>query len=143
MPRLLLFTPCENVLISENSNVSLINVMNEVTLTPSERLPDPLPEGAATPMRWFLLSQWEILPEDIGRTFEQRITLSNDQRTPLEGITQFTPEQNKILHRLIARLDHFPLIPSGNYRLKLFLRLAGEQTWQEVSSHPFNVIISQ
>jgi hypothetical protein len=141
MPRLVVFVACENVLISQNTNTaSLIVLLNE--LTTHATLPDPLPPNAATPMKWYIFSEWEINDEDIGVRFDQKISMSGPNGEPVAGIenvSQFVPEQGKTIQRIVALLSHFPLLPAGRYHLNLSLLKAGEHEWKMKGEYPIAV----
>jgi hypothetical protein len=98
-------------------------------------------ERAIAPMRWFIFSHWEMLAEDIGTTFEQKLRLSNEQGQELLGLEQeFTGEQGKTHHRLVAALPGFPVMGgAGVYRITLHLHKKGEDSWEERGSYPLLV----
>lgn len=137
MPKLLAFLPCENVLITQDQTVSLIQVMNKLMIS---GVPDPLPLNAATPIKWFLFAQWEIEPTDIGQSFDQRIRMVRGDFVGLEVIGNFTAEAGKNVHRMITNLSFFPLIPGGAYRFKLEIKRIGEgHGWEAQGEYPFEV----
>jgi hypothetical protein len=138
MPRLLLFAPCQRVLIGQDNLISLIEIMNEITL--SGEIPDPLPERAATQMKWSIFAQWEASNEDIGQRFEQRIQMVRDDVVAFESMADFTIEAGKPVHRMVANLTFFPLVPGGAYRMLLSIRRSGTEEWEQAGDYPFNVI---
>ena len=74
MPKLLLFAPCDNVLLSgEMQSASLIIVLSEIVF--QGNLPDPLPENAASPMRWSTFTQWKVDQSEVGTQYTQKVTL--------------------------------------------------------------------
>src|SRR4051812_32414762 len=134
MPKILVFVPCEHVLIGQDNAASLIVLMHQFTLTPGADVPDPIPPNSATSMKWFIFAQWEAAPNEVGMTFEQKVQLvdRDNQQTGLQVIGEFIPEADKPLHRMIANLTFLPLLPAGDYRLQLFLRRAGAPMWGDV-----------
>ena len=139
MPRSLIFAPCDNVLLGQDNSVSLIQVLTQIVV--SGTVPDPLPENAGSPMRWFIFSQWEVFPEEVGVTFQQRLQIADDARVFYEAFSDFIPEAGKNVHRLIGALSFFPLIPGGKYRLRLAVRRAGDENpWQDAAEYPLEII---
>src|ERR1700679_4001333 len=75
MPRLLVFDPCDNVIISKDTEtISLISILSSIRFTPPPAGP-PVPENAVGPMRWFIFAHWVAEEDDIGKTFEQEVKL--------------------------------------------------------------------
>lgn len=146
-PRLLIFLPCDNVLITEGSNTaSLIVVLDQIQLgATTGEMPDPLPANAAAPMRWFIYSQWFVGPEHVGVKFEQKLQMVDSQGTPLPlvGTSEFVPQAGKTVHRVIAALSFFPIVESGMYKLRAFIRQVGEEEWHEAGDYPFMVILNR
>ncbi len=138
MPRLLAFMPCELVLIGQDNLVSLIQIMNEVTL--SGDFPNPLPPKAAMPLKWSVFAQWEASDEEAGQQFEQRIQMVRDDVMAFESMSNFTIEAGKPVHRMIANLTFFPLVSGGLYRMRLSVRRSGTEEWQQAGDYPFNVV---
>lgn len=139
MPRLLILAPCDNVLINRQAeSASLIVLFTEIKVVAP---PADTPEGSAAPLRWFIFSQWEMLSEDVGETFEQDTRLVNEQGKELLAVQQeFTGEPGKFHHRMVAMLPGFPVTGgAGRYRITLNLRKKGSETWEEKGSYPLSV----
>ena len=141
MPRLLIFAPCENVLISQGSSASLIVILHRIDL--SGDIPEPIPENTATQMKWHIFAQWETEPEETGVKFEQKIEMSSKDGTmvpSIAGIAEFVPEAGKPVHRMIVNLTFFPIIPAGFYRLRLSLRRSDQQgEWIPHGDYPLEI----
>lgn len=142
MPRLLIFAPCERVILGQGDNsATLVTVIQQMQFqVPSGQ---PIPEGAGVFARFSIFSQWYKLPADTNRTFEQRIVLSIANENPiLEAVTEF--QMTERLHRLIASVPMLPVMHPGEYSLKLFLREKGQQDWgRPVADYPFEVTHAQ
>jgi hypothetical protein len=141
MPRLLLFAPCDNVLLSGPSDsVSLIVVINQITF-PSE-LPKPLPEKPHITLRWFVFSQWEFETSEAGFEFEQKIELiGEDKNVPLlENVAAFKAQEGKPVHRMISQLFAFPIAAAGWYRLHMAIRAKGGENWRQVGDYPIQLV---
>lgn len=142
MPRLLVFAACDNVLLGNDNNVSLITLLNQITLNIAEDAPDPLPADSTVPIRWFVYSEWEIAPEERGLGFEQRMQLfaGESQDAKIETIAAFMTKPDKSRHRMIGQLQGFPLLPEGIHRLKLSIRPSGGDEWTPAGDYPFEVV---
>lgn len=139
MPKLLTFAPCDNVILGQDNSVSLIQIMNQLVV--SGDIPDPIPANSATQMRWFLFAQWEISPDEFGHDFQQRVRIVRAGQQLFEAFSDFTTEMGKNVHRMIANLTYFPLIPGGECRLQLAVRPAGENNpWQEAADYPMEIV---
>ena len=137
MPKLLLFAPCEKVIIDhDNNTVSLISVFQQVQF----QVPDNsgLPEKAALPMQWYMLSMWKKEEGDTDQEFEQRFLLRGENNeTILESVAawHFAPEIE--VHRHTIRTLGLPL-GHPNLELVLFFRRVGEE-WREIATYPFTI----
>lgn len=139
MPKLLVFAPCERVILGQGDNsASLIVIIQQVQFQGPAGMPAP-PPGAGVAARFSIYSQWHKLPTDGEKTFEQRIVLSFENENPvLEATAEF--QMTERLHRVIANVMALPFIHPGEYSLKLFLREKGEQNWgNPVADYPFEV----
>jgi hypothetical protein len=71
MPRLSILSPCENVILGQDNNASIIVIIHQVRMQLPPDVPDPIPPGSVSPMTWYVFAQWEILPGEVGQHFEQ------------------------------------------------------------------------
>lgn len=142
MPQLLAFLPCENVIISQDNNLSLIEVLNGVTAAVSVPI-DQLKSDAGAPHRWFVVAMWHKVPEDLDADFEQRIALVDPSgKIRIEAFNEIAFDPQKSIHRTIGEMSGFPVSPQGVYTLQLYVRKKqGEDVWSEnpVSSYPLLV----
>lgn len=142
MPNLLIFAPCDNVLISKDTeSVSLVVIMTQVAFPGP--LPENLPENPHAPMRWFVFSQWSLAEDEVGRIFEQRIQLTRGQQIFFSAEQAFEGQAERTHHRMVGAFNSFPLIPPGECQLVLSLREAGNEEWQTVSTYPLLVTTLQ
>ena len=120
MPTLLLFAPCEKVIIAQDNNtVSLISILQDITLGVPAGV--EVPEAVAVPMRWYGFAMWQKQPEDEGKRYEMEFSLCAPDGTVLiAGTSQF--EMNALSHRVSSELSYFPIKQSGLYAFKLYLR---------------------
>jgi hypothetical protein len=94
------------------------------------------------PLRWFVFSQWEFESSEAGLEFEQKIEMIGDDKdVPLiENIAAFTAQEGKPIHRMVAQLFAFPIVPSGWYRVHLSIRPKGGENWMRVGDYPIQVM---
>ena len=72
MPRLLLFAPCERVIINtEDNNVTLMTVLSEIGVSWPSSAMDKLRDTPRLLTRWQVIASWLREPGDEGREFEQ------------------------------------------------------------------------
>jgi hypothetical protein len=136
MPKLLLFTPCEKIIIdSEGGTLTLVSITHQIRYAamPGEEVP----ANAAIPLQWTIVSMWEKEPGDEEIQFEQRFTIiRKDETIVLEQLIPWKFE--KEVQRVFLRVVGFPIV-TGRLRLILWLRKSGEQ-WTEMASCPLEVI---
>ncbi len=139
MPRLLLFAPCDNVLLSgETQSASLIIVLSQIVFQAA--LPDPLPPNAAAPMRWCTFSQWEMGESEVGIEHAQKVSLIGpDGSEKIANTVTFIGEQDKPVHRVVVTNFGFPIVAAGIYRLKLSYQRTGEESWVDAADYPLQI----
>lgn len=136
MPKLLLFAPCDRIIVDEaTKTLSLISILEQV-----EAPPIPGAENVAAALTWYAVAVWQKVPEDGGKTFEQRTYLVQpDGKRILEGLSPFRMTERT--HRVFARTHGFPISQTGDYLLTLTVREkdSGEE-WITVAEYPIKVI---
>jgi hypothetical protein len=137
MPKLLIFAPCEKVLIDQSSNsVSLIAILQEVHYK--------LPQGvtaepnSSLPIQWAAMSLWqEETPADVGVEFEQRVALENVAgQVLLENVTKW--QFKKANHRIVARILGLPI--ARKLILSLSYRVTGMRDWLPAASFQIELL---
>jgi hypothetical protein len=140
MPKLLIFAPCEKVIIDQATNtLSLITVLQEIRYKapPNVPLPTNAPLGLA--MQWSVLTLWrQEEPDDAGVQFEQRFVLADATNILLENRMAWT--FSAPTHRIIARVSGFPASANRKLSLSLFYRAVGAMDWIPSSSFPIEVL---
>jgi hypothetical protein len=142
MPKLLLFAPCEKIIIERESNTaSLITILQDVTVSIP---PDAqLPEKAAVPLRWYVFTVWHKQPDEEGKRFAQEIDLCGPDGNIIVSATSQFEMTDQSYHRVPTFFPSFPIWQFGWHTLKLYLRedKEGEEK-REVASFPLNIIRS-
>src|SRR5579863_1752666 len=138
MPKLLLFAPCEKVLVDElTRTTSLIGVLQELHY----KVPPgtPIQPNALLPLNWQVISLWqEEEPADAGVEFEQRLVLENTAGQALfanEVKWRFTRPS----HRMVANVPGLP-IGSRKLMLRLSYRVPPSRDWIEAGSFPIELM---
>ncbi|MBA3321272.1 MAG: hypothetical protein H0T45_07465 [Pyrinomonadaceae bacterium] len=135
MPKILIFAPCEKVIVSEeDKTTSLISLIEGFTIGIPEGT--EVPEEATIPIKWHVLTIWEKIEGEDEKRFEQRIELVlPDGKKPLDEATaiDFKPEPKRF--RQVSMIIGFPISPSGSVMLKLSLKEVGQSDWQEVAEY--------
>lgn len=138
MPKLLLFVPCERVIVEQGSGVfSLISILQEITTTLVTT--DAVPENAMAPNTWHILTVWLRDAADPSQRFEQRVRMENPNgNVVFDFRSDF--EMTKDHHRTTGTIHAFPVGLSGQYWLRLSIRQAGQEAWPDVANYPITVV---
>jgi hypothetical protein len=140
MPKVLLFVPCEKVIVDRDNTLSLISVLETITINIPRSEQANLPKGAAVPLRWYALSLWRREPEDEGRRYEQRTRFVRDGDDLLPVNVQPIPFLVAYkTFRNVVTLNGFPIVPEGECLIRLAIREAGQGIWREVAEYPIYV----
>ncbi|MDP9317091.1 MAG: hypothetical protein M3R24_40600 [Chloroflexota bacterium] len=136
MPRLILFVPCDKVLIDQDGRTSLIALWDTVTLGVASNM--DVPRELVIPVRWSIVSLWERTPEDGDTTYEQRTYL----RLPdgeIQGETTHTFTMTQRRHQTVANASNFPVGQGGDLQIVLEIREVGQDEWRPVSEYTITV----
>ena|SRR2546429_7386337 len=138
MPRLLIFAPCEKVILDQYGNPSLIAVIQEIV---SPLSPDAqLPQNVLGMMRWDVFTLWQREPGDGDKEFIQDCALIGPgQKASIQASMTF--KVGGKAQRNIMSLYGFPLASPGEHQLRLWLResTASEEDRKEIASFPLTV----
>jgi hypothetical protein len=127
MPQLLVFAPCEKVIVSqEDNNPTLIAILTELGGTVElEKGANP-GEAKILPFRWSVFTMWRSEPEDSEKHFEQIVRLlSPSGAMALEHIAPF--RLLKATHRLNLNLMVLPIAEAGIWNIELRFREVGAE----------------
>lgn len=142
MLKLLVFAPCERVIVNQDdNNSSLIVILETVNITLP--LGTQVPGDALIPFRWTVYALWRFEPEapGVGAQFEQRsVLVSRDGQSYFDNTLPFTIPADGRNHRTTVQLPGFPVLPAGDALLKLSIREAREGVdWRDVADFPIRV----
>lgn len=134
MPKLLVFAPCEKVIIDTENNASVITILQEVSL--DVQIADKLPD-AAVPITWYVFALWmRQSEEEVGRRFEEScdLIIPGGKTIAIARNTFTMPERS---HRSVVKVLGFPIFRTpGEAELKLSIREAEGGESREVASFP-------
>ncbi len=138
MLKLLVFLPCDIVIVSQEGNTSVITVLEQVVST---LLPDA-PPNAAVPMKWTILSLWHRdEPVEGVKKYDQRINVywpNGEQVFVIEQSFNVSNEHSNF--RCVGTVLAFPVGQEGRVLLKTSLRESGDENeWVEYAQFPINV----
>ena len=135
MPQLLMFAPCERIIVEQGANsISLISVLQEVTVTPPA---SGLASDAVAATVWYVLAMWQREDGEAVKPLKQRVTVEDPTgKTAIETFTDF--DLTKGSHRNIGMIQGLPVGVAGRYTLRLALQ-AEDGAWKELATYPLAV----
>jgi len=138
MPRLVLFAACERAIVDQQNSLTIVGFLQELKVQVPESGQKPPPDANA-PMKWEVVTQWAVLPTDIGRHFEQRFALFNPagQQTAVSATGAL--DLSGAYNRNIATIFGFPIGSPGRYTLKLWLSENDQEPEQPVAEYWIDV----
>ena len=138
MPVLNAFVTCEKVIISEEGQLSLITIFDQLNVTVA---PDSeVARSAMIPAPWNFVTLWHREPTDGDQIFIQRMRLVSPTGTQLaEDDLEFSI--TGAMHRNIMRAKAFPIGEAGPHNLILSLR-AKDGEWQTIATYTITVVHS-
>jgi hypothetical protein len=139
MLKLLIFAPCERIIVSTEKTASLISVMESVQFTPEGEVPP----DALAPVRWGVMAYWRREGEVDGVIeFEQRIdVLRPDGELVTGGTNVFKVSSKNLNYRNTLNLDIMPVGLAGDILVKLRLRQTNPETeWRDIAEYPILVV---
>ena len=138
MPRLLFFVVCQKSIIDRDSGeLTMIGTVNGVRFLVPEST--PIPPDAVIAYSWAAICSWLRLPEDEGKTFDQRLEI----RSPsghLKGFSEIPLVLTTKTYNTNSVSQTFPGGEAGEYSLVLLLRESGSSEWKEIATYPLDVI---
>jgi hypothetical protein len=139
LPKLLLFAPCERVIVDKQDNsTSLISLIEGLSVVMPNT--EKIPPDAGSPMQWHIVTLWLREPGDETKRYEQTCELvMPDGKISVPARTSFRLERRA--HRITVRIRGFPISRTpGDCVLRLSLREDVEGSeWREIATYPINV----
>ena len=142
MPKLLLFAPCERAIIGQDDqSISLISILAGFGASLPFQVDQPLPEGVALPLRWYLVSIWRGEIEDVGKTLYQKVSLvspSGKELVVVENSVQIE-DQFRLMVKSIVQFQAFPIPEFGTYSVRLNHRMVESLEWTLAADYPLDI----
>ena len=120
MPKLILLSACEKVIVDRSQLPSMINIFQRMTFEVTDA---PLPEKAVAPTRWDILTIWQHTPEEKGVDFVQHTTVvSPDKSIFVETTTKFkVTDDNDLQSKNVSQIMGVPVSKEGSVIVKVSL----------------------
>lgn len=139
MLKLLIYAPCEKVIIADDKTASIISMMESVKVN----VAGELPADALAPIRWSILSLWkrdQEMQEPI-EIEERTDVLRPDDTVATGGTTKFTVTNEHLFYRSLVQVPIFPIGLPGVVKVKCRTRQTNPETeWTEFAEFPLLVI---
>lgn len=139
MLKLLVYAPCEKVIVAVDQTVSLISMMESVQVNVG---PD-LPADALAPIRWSILSLWKRDQEvqEPVQIEERADVVRPDGIVATGGTTKFTVSNDHLFYRSLVQVPVFPIGLPGFVKVRCQTRQTNPDTeWTEFAEFPLLVI---
>jgi hypothetical protein len=131
MPKLLVFAPCEKVIVSEGDGASsLISIVQGFTAEA------PLPSGnnLALPLVWYIYALWENTGDGNGTQLVELLPPSGPPKLAIQA--EVTTEPGRRFFRAVTRVTGLPIGGAGDHVLRLSFRADGEESYRELARFP-------
>ncbi|MCR4311785.1 MAG: hypothetical protein NUV56_00730 [Candidatus Uhrbacteria bacterium] len=126
-----------SVIDAETNTLSIRNIVEKITITSSEKLP----EKAAIPMALEVTSFWEKNDKD-ALDFQSKVDIFNSSKECLrsnEFQLKFEEGNNRLRSRI--KMSTLPFAGEGEYRIKVSFKTSGVKDWMEAADIPFDVVV--
>lgn len=139
MPKLVLFVACEKAIYDQEKSLSLIGIVQELTVQVPEmgHLPSP---GTSAAFKWDIVSIWASQPDDVGKRFEQRVALLDPQGKQTDVSATLGIEVTGPYHRNLTKVFGFPISSAGRHTLKLWLSENGTEAAEPIAEYHIDVV---
>ena len=132
MPRLEMLTPCQSVIIDKKTDMAtFFNVLSDFKVSTQDEL--SLEKTKVLPREWTVFCTWRFSTEERGQDFEQQVEYVSPEGTVLvKGATPLQSVQRSF--RSILNITGMPLTTTGEYEIRVSMRLAGREEWEHAGS---------
>jgi hypothetical protein len=147
MPKLLLFAPCEKVVIDQTDNTtSIICLLEAIQIAVSESEEASIPPDAIIPINWYLIALWQTEKGDTDKQFETQYSVvfpSGEEKVLNVALpVKFEPGKPNFRNVLkVQGLGLAPLLKADTCTVRARIREHGADMWNVVADFP--IIISR
>jgi hypothetical protein len=124
VPELVHFVACNEVLLDDYENPSLISVF--IALEATNVTGEPIPRKSLGPRNWTVFTMWLAEAGDIGKTFTQQLIIETPDGLEFGNNTEKF-KMDKAAHTIRTRVAGFPIGVEGNVLMKVWVEVAGKR----------------
>lgn len=140
MPKLLLFAPCERVIIDDQGSATLVIILHKIAVFNPKI--EELPKDAVAPKEWVVFTLWEPMAEDIGKEFVQVLqTILPDGSEFKKSEMRFRFQEGKRQQNRML-IQGMPVGQDGKLALNTWLEVDSRQVG-EVNSYDLTITYSK
>lgn len=118
MPKLLVFAPCEKIILDQSGIASLIALFQRID---AQGTTPAIPENAVAPKEWAIFTLWEWLPEDSGKKFSQIVQILWPNQAEFQKLEIEFQAGNLRYHQNRVSIVGFPVGQVGDVKIRLWL----------------------
>jgi hypothetical protein len=141
MPKLLIFAPCEKIIVALDNTLSMITILENLEVhVPSDK---PVPPNSIFPMKWAIFTLWQRQEGEEDKEFEEKCDLLSEEGKNLTTASvKFKLPKQKA--RVLMNMRGFPLNP-GQCKIKMYIRESDttSEEWIEIAEYPLRILIQQ
>lgn len=132
--------PCTMSIVSQGTNnISLLEVLEEVTLAPSES--GPVKDRFSIPLIFDVVSMWgREVPDAPEKGLARLQLISPENKVVLDQATEVDLTEFRRL-RLLSKVLGLGKPKTGEYQFKISRRASEHDEWEEVGTVPLYVIV--
>jgi hypothetical protein len=141
MPRLLVFAPCEKVIISQADNTAtLITVLSGIAAEYEKEGAPPPGKRLSLPIRWTIFSLWKKESTDGDKEFAQSIIFKSPSGENIFETAAMPIDLKVGSHRMVMLVDSVPVWEPGEWKIELYLSEKDAQLPElPLVSYPFDL----
>lgn len=130
MPNLLIFAPCEKIVMDKEGNASLIVLFENLTVDSKEQA--EIPRNAVSPKEWAVFTRWQMNEDEKERPFVQCILVRWPDGSEFnKGAVQFPSLPVSTIKQVTLSIMGFPVGQEGPIKIILWLELDSKRVTDE------------
>jgi hypothetical protein len=134
MPKLLIFAPCEKIIIDDQKNASLIVLLNTIAVGAKRDV--VIPKEAIGAKEWAVFTMWQPNKSDIGKEFVQYLQMVKPDGQEFKRVeAKFTVNEADTVSQVRMNIHGFPIGLKGVFTLNMWLQ-HGQEKLGETYSYP-------
>lgn len=122
MPKLLVFAPCEKIIMDENKNPSLIVILENINLRkPTDG--SEIQKNAVTPREWAVFTRWTVSDEEAVKPLVQVLQVLWPNKDEFTQSRVDLPKENNRTKQVNMKFLGTPIGQPGEITINLWLEL--------------------